>query len=129
MRLLSQAGVVALLSTRVFGHPHAPSPPQGSIRGRSVDLSAFKLKTGSVYSDVAKTSESGIELPVGFDTPTYTQAATWLVQEVFPDAEFRLVPDHYVGNDGIGHVVFKQTVHGLDIDNSDFNVNVSSSDV
>ena len=122
MRLLSQTGLAALLASRVLGHPHAS--PAASIRGRSVDFTAFKLKTGSVYSDVATTSEAGIELPVGFDTPTYTQTATWLVQEIFPEADFRLVNDHYVSGNGVGHVTFKQTVHGLDIDNADFNVNV-----
>ena len=123
MRLLSQAALVALLSSRVLGHPHAN--PVASIRGRSVDLSAFRLKSISEYSDVATTADANIVLPVGFDTPTYTQTAIWLVQEVFPEADFRLVTEHYVGNDGIGHVTFKQTAHGLDIDNADFNVNVS----
>ena len=51
-------------------------------------------------------------------------AATAVVKKVLPNAEFRLVDDHYVGSNGIAHVNFKQTVHGLDIDNADFNVNV-----
>lgn len=123
MRLLSQTAVAALLASRVLGHPHAS--PVASIRGRSVDLSQFRLKSGAVYSDVAQTTDAGLHPPSSFDTPDYTQTATWLVQEIFPEADFRLVTDHYVGNDGIGHVTFKQTAHGLDIDNADFNVNVS----
>lgn len=125
MRLLSQTAVAALLASRVLGHPHAS--PVASIRGRSVDLSQFRLKSGSTYSDVAQTSDAGLQPPSSFDTPDYTQTATWLVQEIFPEADFRLVTDHYVGDDGMGHVQFKQTAHGLDIDNADFNVNVRIS--
>ncbi|KAF4510970.1 hypothetical protein G6O67_002813 [Ophiocordyceps sinensis] len=54
----------------------------------------------------------------------YVETATELVKTVASGAQFRLVEDHYVGSDGIAHVYFKQTVHGIDIDNADFNVNV-----
>jgi extracellular elastinolytic metalloproteinase len=37
------------------------------------------------------------------------------------------VDDHYVGNNGIAHFYFKQTVNDLDIDNADFNVNVGQN--
>lgn len=121
MRLISQAGVVALLATQVFGHP-SPSASQGNIRRRAVDLSAFRLKTEAEYSDAAKTLKSSILSDL--DNLSYTQIATLFVQKSFPEAEFRLVPDYYIGKDGIGHVIFKQTVRGLDIDNADFNVNV-----
>ncbi|GAB7360845.1 hypothetical protein MBLNU230_g0831t1 [Neophaeotheca triangularis] len=42
----------------------------------------------------------------------------------FPDATFRRVRDNYVSSSGIGHVYFKQTLFGYDIDNADVNVNV-----
>ena len=56
----------------------------------------------------------------------YVSTATKLVKSTFPKSTFRVVDDHYIGTNGIGHVHFKQTAHGLDIDNSDFNVNVST---
>lgn len=55
----------------------------------------------------------------------YVATATKLVKSTFPNMTFRTVKDHYIGTNGIGHVHFKQTAHGIDIDNADFNVNVS----
>jgi hypothetical protein len=55
----------------------------------------------------------------------YVQTATELVETVSPDTAFRLVDDHYIGSNGVGHVRFKQTANGLDIDNADFTVHVS----
>ena len=49
--------------------------------------------------------------------------ASALVKQAFPAAEFRLLSS-YASSNGIEHVVFKQTVHGIDIDTADFNVNV-----
>jgi extracellular elastinolytic metalloproteinase len=126
MRLVSQASVVALLATHILAHPTASAGSHKSIRRRTVDLSAFKLETEAVYNDALKTADSGLQ-SARFAQQSYTETAKRLVEEVFPKAEFRLVSDHYVGNDGIGHVNFKQTVHGLDIDNADFNVNVRFS--
>lgn len=60
---------------------------------------------------------------------TYIETAKALVQKVAPGSEFRVVDDHYVGSNGIAHVNLKQTVHGLDIDNADFNVNVRSPQI
>lgn len=48
-----------------------------------------------------------------------------LVKAVAPGAEFRLAEDHYTSSDGITHVYFKQRIHGMDVANGDFNVNVS----
>jgi extracellular elastinolytic metalloproteinase len=50
--------------------------------------------------------------------------ATELVKATVPGAQFRLVNDHYVGENGIAHFYFKQTIDNLDIDNADFNVNI-----
>lgn len=54
----------------------------------------------------------------------YVDTATQLVQKTVPGATFRVVGDHYVGDNGVAHINFKQTANGLDIDNADFNVNV-----
>lgn len=120
MRFATSVGVASLLVTRVLGHPTASQHAQSR---RGVDISAFRLKGQSSYADVAKTGE--LNLPPSFGEASYTDTASAVVKELFPKAEFRLVPDHYIGNDGIGHVVFKQQIHGIDIDNADFNVNVS----
>ncbi|KAM0661296.1 hypothetical protein ACHAPH_002804 [Verticillium nonalfalfae] len=58
---------------------------------------------------------------------TYVETATELVKATVPGVTFRVVSDHYVGANGIAHVNFKQTAHGIDIDNADFNVNVDSN--
>jgi extracellular elastinolytic metalloproteinase len=55
----------------------------------------------------------------------YTETAKDLVKSTFPKATFRMVNDHYVGTNGLAHIHFKQTINGIDIDNADFNVNVS----
>jgi extracellular elastinolytic metalloproteinase len=120
MRFVSQSGLVALLATRVLGHPTA-SPH--AIGRRGIDIEAFRLKTESLYSDVKQTEN--LDLPASFEALSYTETAATVVKELFPNANYRLVSDHYIGNDGIGHVFFKQQVHGIDIDNADFNVNVS----
>lgn len=52
------------------------------------------------------------------------QVASELVAQIVPDAQFRLLNDHYVGTNGVAHFYYKQTVHGLDIDSGDFNVNI-----
>lgn len=52
------------------------------------------------------------------------QTATQLVQAIIPSANFRVINDHYIGQNGVAHVNFRQTLHGIDIDNADFNVNV-----
>lgn len=46
------------------------------------------------------------------------------VKKSAPGASFRVSEDHYTSTSGIAHVNLKQTLHGLDIDNADFKVNV-----
>jgi Zn-dependent metalloprotease len=59
-----------------------------------------------------------------FSAPTYVDTASQLVKKVASGTEFRVVTS-YKSDTGVGHVVFKQQVHGIDIDTADFNVNVS----
>ncbi|KAG4438422.1 hypothetical protein IFR05_006075 [Cadophora sp. M221] len=124
MRFLSQAGVVGLLASNVLGHPSSPSTSRRGLAPRVIDLSKFRLTTGSTYSNATATAESEISGLVR--RVDYVDTATALVQSVVPGAEFRVVSDHYVSENGIAHVNFKQTAHGLDIDNADFNVNVAA---
>lgn len=126
MRFTSQLGVSALLVSQALAHPKAPSTARGALHRRKIDLNAFRLKTIPEYSNATVTETSGFAASF-HKRADYLDAATDLVQNVVPGAEFRLVDDHYVGTNQIAHAHFKQTVHGLDIDNADFNVNVSKS--
>lgn len=125
MRFLSRAGAVALLASNVLGHPASSSTSRGALQARVIDLSAFKLTTTSTYTNASTTADSGITNLLR--RADYVDTATVLVESVAPGVEFRLVGDHYVGSNGIAHVNFRQTAHGLDIDNADFNVNVCIS--
>ncbi|KAI9046463.1 hypothetical protein LZ554_009212 [Drepanopeziza brunnea f. sp. 'monogermtubi'] len=123
MHFLSRTGAVALLAINVIGHPTSSHKGRGNIQARKIDLEAFRLTTASTYTNASTAAD--IEPSAGLVRPAgYVNTATALVRSVAPSAEFRLVEDHYVGSNGIAHVHFKQSVHGLDIDNADFNVNV-----
>lgn len=122
MGFLSQAVVTALLCTNVLGHPKSISTSRRSLHRRVIDLGAFRLNTISEFSNATVTEASGLS-PL-LKRADYIDTATALVQKVIPGATFRLVDDHYVGSNGIAHANFKQTAHGLDVDNADFNVNV-----
>jgi extracellular elastinolytic metalloproteinase len=113
--LLAGAGLFSLAAA----HPaHATS----NIK-RAIDINAFRLTATSEYvnATVAVPSFSLHRSKRG----DYVQTATELVKSVAKGATFRVVGDHYVGSNGIGHVNFKQTANGIDIDNADFNINVS----
>ncbi|RYP03110.1 hypothetical protein DL764_005371 [Monosporascus ibericus] len=112
-----------LATTGVNAHPaHRQGKP--GVQRRAVDLDKYRLGTVSHYSNTESTSTNpALRL---LKRATYVETATELLKGVAPGAEFRLVEDHYVGSNGVAHVNFKQTVHGLDIDNADFNVNIAA---
>jgi extracellular elastinolytic metalloproteinase len=120
LALLGLAGLAA----NVQAHPHGSDPEAPHVSKRGVDITRFRMPELSDYTpaEVAKDSEA---VKMMAKRESYVEAATDLVKSVAPDAEFRVVTDHYVGKNGIAHVNFKQTVHGIDVDNADFNVNVS----
>lgn len=113
-----------MLAAHVLGHPASSHSTPKSIQKRTVNLNAYKLGVGASYTNNIVISEQPAFRT--FTKPTYVDTATTLVRSKFPDAEFRLV-SNYVSGNGVGHVVFKQTVHGIDIDTADLNVNVSIS--
>ncbi|KAK1992019.1 fungalysin metallopeptidase [Colletotrichum falcatum] len=118
MKSLTLLGLLGPTS-QVFAHPatHAHS-----IGRRGVDIEAFRLPQLGSYTNATEIEAAP---PIALlKRESYVDTATELVKKLAPGAEFRLVGDHYVGTNGIGHVNFKQTVHGLDIDNGDFNVNI-----
>lgn len=122
MRLVSQTAIAALLAANVLGHPHASSSSPRSLQKRTVDLTAYKLGVGASYTSNVVIEEQ-VSAFRAFTKPTYVDTATTLVRSKFPNAEFRLVTNYVSGN-GVGHVAFKQTVYGIDIDTADVNVNV-----
>jgi extracellular elastinolytic metalloproteinase len=123
MRHVSQSAVAAaLLAGRVLGHPH-PATSENNIQRRTVDLRAFPVGVGSSYANNLVLTEEKPQFRT-FSAPTYVDTASQLVKKVAPGTEFRVVTS-YQSDTGVGHVVFKQQVHGIDIDTADFNVNVS----
>ncbi|KAI0201601.1 extracellular elastinolytic metallo proteinase [Astrocystis sublimbata] len=116
MRSLMLLGLLGAASA----HPTAVGKP--GIRRRAVDLNAYRITQSPVYHNSAASADAKL-LTVKRDT--YVETATALIKSVVPGATFRLVEDHYVSSNGIAHVNFKQTAHGIDIDNADFNVNVA----
>lgn len=115
--------LLGLLGASLPAQGHPTHSYKGGLRRRTVDLNSYRLKETAQYSNRASTSSNNAVQLLKRDS--YVDTATELVKSVVPDATFRLVDDHYVGKNGIAHVNFKQTAHGIDIDNADFNVNVS----
>lgn len=111
---------LASLTIGINAHPLAATSP--NPRKRTVDLNAFRLKTTSKYADNLEIESDPSLVRVKRADPIDT--ATELVKKTVPGATFRLVDDHYTGDNGVAHFNFKQTANGLDIDNADFNVNV-----
>jgi extracellular elastinolytic metalloproteinase len=93
--------------------------------GQKVDVNKFRLQTTAEYVPSLVLPRKNGSSPTGLAAANYVKTATLFVKMMMPNATFRLVGDHYIGATGIGHVYFKQTSHALDIDNADFNVNVS----
>jgi extracellular elastinolytic metalloproteinase len=113
--LLAGAGLVAIAAS----HPAHGN----SLARRAIDINAYRLTATSEYVNATEAvSEPGLSLHKRGD---YLETATKLVKSKAKKATFRVVGDHYVGSNGIAHVNFKQTANGLDVDNGDFNINVS----
>ena len=128
----------------VRGHPAPEARTGAALQRRTIDLNAFRLPALSEYIN-ATITDTTIDSSSFNKRADYVDTASELVKSKAPDATFRVVQDHYVGANGIAHVVcinnfstidetftdhhlfqhFKQTANGLDIDNADFNVNVS----
>lgn len=120
MRGLLLGTLAALSVPYTSAHPSARK--QWSVAKRTVDLDAFRLKVTSDYVNATAVVE---EPPVVLNRRASAQdIATELVKETVPGAKFRLV-ESYTGSNGVAHVYFRQTANDLDIDNADFNVNVS----
>ena len=117
------ASLLTGLDSLAFVGAHPSGPGSHSIVSRGIDVNAFRLKATSSYVNASVAESPSHRRHKRAD---YIEAATELVKSQVNGASFRVVEDHYVGTNGVAHVNFKQTVHGIDIDNADFNVNVSS---
>lgn len=111
------------LAANVQAHPQRRDPHSADLSRRGLDLEKFRLPEISDYT-VSTVAKDDVEIQAIGKRATYVETAQALAKKVLPDTEFRVVGDHYVDVDGIAHVNLKQTVHGIDIDNADFNVNV-----
>ncbi|KAI0133864.1 fungalysin metallopeptidase [Xylariales sp. AK1849] len=123
MRYSLLAGLIVGAVLSVNAHPAHMNAYKSNLSKRSIDLNVYRTNANSKYSGADATS-SNVALKV-LKRSDYVETATELVKSIFPDAEFK-VNDAYTGQNGVSHVYFKQQAHGLDIDNSDFNVNIAA---
>ena len=90
----------------------------------AVDLEPYRIKTAPEYVNGRKAGSALAQINTRKSGGGYVETAKELVKKVAPDAKFRVIDDHFVSTGGVGHVNFKQTANGVDIDNAVFNVNV-----
>ncbi|KAF4987994.1 hypothetical protein FGRMN_10042 [Fusarium graminum] len=119
----SDSLVLIGLAGLASAHPSKRTPNPSPLSKRAIDLEEFKLKPLAEYVSQEEVPEDASVKAVT-KRAGYTETASDLVKATFPKATFRMVSDHYVGDNGVAHVNFKQTVNGIDIDNADFNVNI-----
>ncbi|SPO01672.1 probable Extracellular metalloproteinase MEP [Cephalotrichum gorgonifer] len=117
------SAILTVLGSAALSRAHPTRQPSVHLSRRGVvDLDAFRLPLTANYTTSEETLAKRDLISVGSDDPV--EVATAHAKKANPGLTFRLVDDHYTGSNGISHVRFKQTVHGIDIDNADFNVNV-----
>ncbi|KAF9888560.1 hypothetical protein FE257_008492 [Aspergillus nanangensis] len=121
MRLLPIAGALAL-PLCLLAHP------TNKARGltRRFDPSHYRLQGSAEYTS-SRNSLARSLTPEATDGKSYVDVAKEVLKSAHPDATFRVVDDHYVGDNGVAHVYLRQTAHGIDIDNADFNVNIGKN--
>lgn len=133
MRATQIASLSALIVSSV-AHPHHQSS-EHALQGRQVasggNLERFRPQQRAEYVN-ATVVESDLTDPSSNSSIVarqggYVAVAAALVRATHPDAEFRQLEDNHVSSSGVGHVYFKQTLFGFDIDDADFNVNVCQS--
>ncbi|KAF7588239.1 Fungalysin/Thermolysin Extracellular metalloproteinase 5 [Aspergillus hancockii] len=121
MRLLLFVGALTL-PLPLIAHPTQPS--RNINRRAIVVLDDLRLSHHVVYVDNAQQTPVSSSSNEPGMAQTYVETATELVKGKKANATFRLKDDHYIGDNGVAHVHFRQTIHDIDVDNGDFNVNV-----
>jgi extracellular elastinolytic metalloproteinase len=119
-----RSALLATLASLAVVNAHPATHGSRTLGRRAIDLDAFRMVIKTEYKNATEV-DLDPTIPTLRARATTEETATELVQSTVPGAKFRLVNDHYVGDNGVAHYYFKQTANGLDIDNADFNVNVS----
>ena len=116
--------ILAVLGFTALGATH-PTKQNKALFSRGIaNLDAFRLPMLANYTSAERTVARRDSTLSSSSDPV--EVAKALIKDKSPDATFRLVDDHYKGSNGITHVRFKQTFHDIDVDNADYNVNVSA---
>ena len=117
--------VVAVLGSAALTYAH-PTKRHASLAPCGIaNLDAFRLPMMANYTS-AKDVKAPQHNMMPFAPKDPVEVATEHIKTTNPGLTFRVVNDHYVGSNGISHIRFKQTMHDIDIDNADYNVNVST---
>lgn len=113
---------IICLAGLATAHPHHGYSSRRA--GRTVDLNSHRFTIRSNYTTLK-------ELPsakrVRSESIDFVQVASSKIQETVPGATFHLQDDVYVGDNGVAHAHFLQTIDGVDVDDATFNVNVRIS--
>jgi hypothetical protein len=117
----SLASLAAVKSTQA----HPAHGGHRTLNRRGIDLDSYRF---DVPVDYTNANAVGADASISSLTrrSTAEDTASELVKKIVPGATFRMA-DNYVGSNGVSHIYFKQTANGLDVDNGDFNVNVSNN--
>jgi extracellular elastinolytic metalloproteinase len=124
MRSFVFASLASLATIKSTGaHPAHGSSRTLSRRG--IDLDSYRMDVPVAYTNA---KDVGADASISSLTrrSTAEDTASELVKKIAPGSTFRIA-DNYVGSNGVSHIYFKQTANGLDVDNGDFNVNVSKN--
>jgi hypothetical protein len=115
---------LASLATIKSTQAHPAHGGHRTLNRRGVDLDSYRF---DVPVDYTNANAVGADASISSLTrrSTAEDTASELVKKIVPGATFRMA-DNYVGSNGVSHIYFKQTANGLDVDNGDFNVNVSN---
>lgn len=132
---LSMASMASVATAHPAGAAHihpVDMKPSPRVARRAALLNSYRLNTASSFTilDVplkGRDMDESARLSGENDVHLYVLAATSKLQETAANATYRLIDDHFLGSNGVGHVRFQQVLDGIDVDTAYFNVNVSSS--
>lgn len=105
----------------------AANPGNRRAESEIQNFDSYLLDSNSTYVNAANVSNYRASGELDVDGASHRKIALKVAQTAVPSGAFRLLDDYYIGTNGVAHVHFKQTILGLDIDNTHVNVNVSLS--
>jgi extracellular elastinolytic metalloproteinase len=104
-----RSAVFATLASLAVVHAHPAAHGSRAINRRAIDLDAFRMVIKTEYKNATQV-DLDPTIPTLRARATTEETATELVQSAAPGAEFRLVNDHYVGDNGVAHYYFKVSI-------------------